>query len=259
MSAKPATVLHIEGRDVGITRPEKLLFPRDGITKGDVIRYFERVSRWMLPHLRGRPLAMQRFPGGIDGGGFFQKAAAKYYPEWIRTATVPKAGGTVTHVICDDAATLVYLANQACITPHIWLSQVDEPWQPDQMVFDLDPSTSDLSRVIRGAQLLQEILEGMDLPAYVKATGSRGLHVVVPLRRERNFDEVRAFVRQIAEMVVNRDPSAFTMEQSKKKRAGRVFIDTNRNACADGRCPIRDSRQGRSAGGRSARLGGAEK
>jgi bifunctional non-homologous end joining protein LigD len=232
MSAKPAEILHLHGHDVGITRPEKVLFPEDGITKGDLVRYFERVSSWMLPHLRGWPLAMQRFPDGIDGFGFFQKAAAKYYPDWIRKVTVPKAGGTVTHVICDDRATLAYLANQACLTPHIWLSQADKPRQPDRMVFDLDPPNAVFTGVIRGANLLREILERLELPAYIKATGSRGLHVVVPLHPDWDFDEVRAFARQAGEMVVNRDPSLFTMEQHKNKRGGRVFIDTNRNAYA---------------------------
>src|SRR5215469_15897700 len=123
MSAKAAEVLHVDGHDVNITRPEKILFPEDGITKGDLIRYYQRISPWMLPHLKDRPLAMQRFPDGIDQPGFFQKAIARYYPGWIRRVTVQKQGGAVTHVVCDDMATLVYLANQASVTPHIWLSR----------------------------------------------------------------------------------------------------------------------------------------
>ncbi len=232
MSAKPAETLHVDGHEIGITRPEKVLFPRDGITKGDVVRYYQRISQWMLPHITGRPIAMQRYPDGIGEPGFFQKAAAPYYPGWIPKVTVPKAGGTVRHVICNDAATLVYLANQACITPHVWLSQADELRLPDQMVFDLDPSTENFTAVIRAAHMLQDVLAEIELPAYVKATGSRGLHVVVPLERHADFDSVRGFARQIAAMVVNRDSTAFTMEQHKNKRRGRVFLDINRNAYA---------------------------
>jgi bifunctional non-homologous end joining protein LigD len=232
MSVKPAEILRVNGHDVGITRPEKVLFPEDGITKRDVIGYYERVSRWMLPHLKGRPVSMQRYPDGIDKPSFFQKAAAPYYPEWIPTVTVPKAGGSVRHVVCDDAATLVYLANQACLTPHVWLSRADKLRLPDQMIFDLDPSVEDVPALIRAAHALKELLVEIGLPPYVKATGSRGLHVVLPLERKEDFDSVRAIARQIAAMVVDRDPEAFTMEQSKNKRGGRVFIDTNRNAYA---------------------------
>jgi bifunctional non-homologous end joining protein LigD len=232
MSIKPVEILRVDGHEVNITRPEKVLFPEDGITKGDLIRYYQRISPWMLPHLEGRPLALQRFPDGIDKASFFQKAAAPYYPAWIKKATVPKAGGTVKHVVCDDMATLVYLANQACITPHIWLSRVDKRQFPDQMIFDLDPSTEDVGSVVDAALLLKDVLDDLELPGYIKATGSRGVHIGVPLDRAQDFDAVRAFARSVAEIIVARDPSRYTLEQYKSKRRGRVFIDTNRNAYA---------------------------
>jgi bifunctional non-homologous end joining protein LigD len=232
MSAKAAEVLHVDGHSVNITRPEKILFPEDGITKGDLIRYYQRMSPWMLPHLEGRPLAMQRFPDGIDQPGFFQKAAAAYFPAWIKKVTVQKAGGTVRHVVCDDAATLVYLANQACITPHIWLSRADQKNFPDEMIFDLDPSTDDFAAVIEAALALRRVLDDLELPVFIKTTGSRGLHVSVPLRPEQDFDSVRAFARRIAETVVSADPARYTLEQYKNKRHGRVFVDVNRNAYA---------------------------
>jgi bifunctional non-homologous end joining protein LigD len=232
MSVKPAEVLRVDGHEVDITRPEKVLFPEDGITKGDLIRYYQRIGPWMLPHLEGRPLALQRFPDGIDKPGFFQKAAAAYYPGWIKKVTVRKEGGTVKHIVCNDAATLVYLANQACITPHIWLSRVDRLQFPDQMIFDFDPSTEDFAAVIDGAMLLKGLLDDLELPAYLKATGSRGLHVAVPLNREQEFDAVRAFARKVAEIIVAQDPSRYTIEQYKSKRRGRVFIDVNRTAYA---------------------------
>jgi bifunctional non-homologous end joining protein LigD len=150
---------------------------------------------------------------------------------------VEKQGGTVRHVICDDAATLVYLANQACITPHVWLSRIDKPFYPDQLMFDLDPSSDDFRAVCRAALALRERLEQDDLEAFVKTTGSRGLHVLVPLNRRTGFDEVRAFARDIARELVESDPAHLTMEVRKNKRAGRIFIDTARNAYAQTAAP----------------------
>lgn len=217
---------------VEITRPAKVLFPEDGITKRDLIEYYRRIASWILPHLRDRPLALERYPDGIDEPGFFQKAAASYYPAWIRTVTVKKAGGTVRHVVCDDAATLVYLANQACVTPHVWLSRTDKLEHPDQMMFDLDPSEDGFEPVKAAAQSLKALLDDLGLPAYLKATGSRGLHVAVPLKRSERFDSVRAFARAVAGVVVSQEPGQWTLEQRKAMRRGRVFVDTNRNAYA---------------------------
>lgn len=228
----PAEALQSGGHHVKITRPGKILFPEDGITKGDLIRYYQRIGEWMLPYLEGRPLSLQRFPDGIQQPGFFQKAASPYYPSWIKRATVKKVGGTVRHVVCDDVSTLVYLANQACITLHTWLSRVDKPEFPDQMIFDLDPSTDDIQPVIEGAHSLKEVLDDLALPAYLRTTGSRGLHVTVPLGRKQDFDTVREFARKVAEIVVARNPHQYTLEQYKNKRGDRVFVDINRNAYA---------------------------
>jgi bifunctional non-homologous end joining protein LigD len=153
--AEQASIRRIGRQEVKITRPQKVLFPDDGISKGDLIEYYERVSRWMLPHLKQRALAMQRYPEGIDKPAIFQKEAGFYFPEWIEKVTVKKAGGTVTHVVCNNAAILAYLANQACITPHIWLSRVDKLNYPDQMVFDLDPSGTDFSIVKSAAPVAE--------------------------------------------------------------------------------------------------------
>jgi bifunctional non-homologous end joining protein LigD len=182
--------------------------------------------------MRGRPLAMERYPDGIGQPSFFHKAVPSYYPDWIKTVTVKKAAGTVTHVVCDDKATLVFLANQACITPHIWLSRIDKLHHPDQMVFDLDPSGDDFGLVKSTAQDLSALLDELGLPAYVKTTGSKGLHVVVPLKREEDFDSVRAFAKRLAAIVVDDDPEHRTLEQRTNRRRGRVFLDTNRNAYA---------------------------
>jgi len=186
----------------------------------------------MLPHLRDRPLTLERYPNGIKTKRFFQKEVSSYFPQWIRRVTVKKVGGTVTHVVCNDTATLVYLANQACITPHIFLSRTDKLDIPDQLVFDLDPPGDDFDVVRSTATEFKQLLDELQLPAFLKTTGSRGLHVVVPLQRRENYDAVRAFGREVAAIVVSRAPRERTMEQLKANRGGRIFIDTNRNGYA---------------------------
>jgi len=217
---------------VTITHPGKILFPDDGVTKEELVNYYRRVATWMLPHMRGRPVAMERYPDGIDKPGFFQKDASPYFPDWIRTATVKKTRGVVRHVVCDDAATLVYLANQACVTPHVWLSGVGKLTCPDQMVFDLDPADDRFDMVKSTAEALKALLDDVGLPAFIKTTGSRGLHVAVPLRPTEEFDLVRGFARALATVVVGQAPRQRTLELSKSQRRGRVFVDTNRNAYA---------------------------
>lgn len=227
-----AALVRVGRHQVGITRPEKVLFPEDGITKGDLIEYYTRIAPRILPHLRNRPLTLERYPDGIHNQRFFQKEVSSYFPKWIRRVTVKKVGGTVTHVVCNDIATVVYLANQACVTPHIFLSRIDKLDVPDQMVFDLDPQGEDFEPVRSTARAFKEVLDDLELPAYLKTTGSRGLHVVVPLQRREGFDSVRNFARDLARIVVSQAPEERTMEPRKANRGGRVFIDTNRNAYA---------------------------
>jgi len=224
--------MRVATRDVKLTRPQKVLFPDDGITKGEIVEYYRRIAGWILPQLHDRPLTLERYPDGIQGPRIIQKSASAYFPKWIQTATVAKIGGKVRHVVCEDEATLVYLANLACITPHIWLSRIDKLDYPDQMVFDLDPSGTEFAPVVATAKATRELMEEIGLPAYVKTTGSRGLHVVVPLERRENFESVRAFSREVAELLVKQNPEQRTLEQRKNKRGERVFIDINRNAYA---------------------------
>ena len=225
-------VIKVDRREIEVSRPEKLLFPDDGITKGDLIEYYARIAPRMLPHLRDRPLTLERYPNGITSKRFFQKEVSSYFPKWIRTVTVPKAGGSVTHVVCNDTATLVYLANQACITPHIFLSRINKLDVPDQLVIDLDPQGEDFEVVRATAVAFKQLLDELQLPAFLKTTGSRGLHIVIPLQRREEFDSVRAFSRDLASIIVSQDPRTRTMEQLKANRGNRVFIDTNRNAYA---------------------------
>ncbi|MER7540814.1 non-homologous end-joining DNA ligase [Streptomyces sp. NPDC097704] len=222
--------IHVSGRTVEIKRAEKELFPDDGITKADLADYYHRVGTRILPHLRGRPLMLERHPDGIDDGRFMQKDTPAYFPDWIHRSELPKEDGTVTYPVCDDLATLLYLAGQACITPHRWLSKTDRPDHPDRLVFDLDPPGEDFEPVRHTATLLHEVLDELELPAALMTTGSRGLHILVPLDRRAPFDTVRAFARDVAELLADRHPEQLTTAARKQTRRGRLYLDIQRNA-----------------------------
>lgn len=220
-----------------VSRPEKVLFPDDGITKGDLAAYYQHVARTMLRHVKGRPISMQRFPDGIAKRGFFHKEVPDHFPAWITRVEVPKKGGTVTHALACDSRALVYLADQACITPHVWLSRADKLEQPDRLVFDLDPSDGRFADVRRAARAIGELVRNLGLSPFAMTTGSRGLHVWVPLRREAGFDEVRRFARDLARVMVDRHPDALTLEARKQNRGDRILIDVMRNGYAQTAVP----------------------
>lgn len=232
MSPSKTLGLEVGGRAVEVSSPAKVLFPKEGLTKADLAGYYARIAGTMLPHLEGRPISMHRFPDGIDGEAFFQKDAPDYFPDWIRTEKVEKEDGSLDMVIAEEPATLVYLASQACITPHVWLSRVDRPQRPDRLIFDLDPSDDDFGPVRDSARRMRDLLESTGLVPFVMTTGSRGLHVTVPLDRSADFDVVRGFARRCAELLASRRPEELTIEQRKAKRGGRIYIDTMRNAYA---------------------------
>ncbi|MFI1422059.1 non-homologous end-joining DNA ligase [Streptomyces sp. NPDC020731] len=223
-------------RPVEIHRPGKVLFPGGGdageYTKGDLVDYHRAVAPFMLPHLRGRPLMLDRRPDGIDGPTFMQKNTPDGYPDWITRAEVAKEGGTVTHTVCDDTATLLYLVDQASITLHRWLSRTARIDRPDRLVFDLDPSGDDFETVREAARLLGELLDELDLPSALMTTGSRGLHVIVPLTGDHDFDDVRAFAREAADTLAAAHPDRLTTAARKKDRGDRLYLDVQRNAYA---------------------------
>lgn len=218
-------------RTVKIPRPDKLLFGAE-ITKLDLARHYEAVAPVMLPHVVDRPLTLERYPDGIDGERIMQQRAGKYFPAWIARTVVPKKGGSVEHVRATDPASLVYLAGQACITLHAWLSRRDRLERPDRLILDLDPSVDDPASIRRAARLIGDLLRELGLTPWPMATGSRGYHVVVPLQRRQSFDDVRAFARAVAAVAADRDPKLFTTEQRKANRGGRVLIDVMRNGYA---------------------------
>jgi bifunctional non-homologous end joining protein LigD len=218
-------------RTVEISRPDKVLFG-SGITKADLANYYEQVSEAMLPHLADRPLNYERFPDGIDAQRIFQQHASGHFPDWIRRVSVPARNGTVEHVVASNPATLVYLAGQACIVFHRWLSRSDSLDRPDVLVIDLDPSVHEPREIRRAALTFGSLLRELGLEPWAMTTGSRGYHVVVPLQRRADFDAVRAFARDLAELAAAREPKTFTNEQRKAKREDKILIDIQRNGYA---------------------------
>jgi bifunctional non-homologous end joining protein LigD len=217
---------------VELSHPGKVLFPADGVTKGDLVQYYLAVAGRMLPLIAERPVTMIRYPDGIAAHPILQKNAPDYFPDWITRAEVAKQGGSVHHVICDKRATLAYLANQACIELHVFLSRLGSLDRPDQLIFDLDPPDDEqFAGVRRAALVLRELLESdLGLTAYVKTTGGKGLHVHVPLDAAQDFDAVRQLARQAGGVLAARAPDLVSTEQRKDKRGGLIYADAMRNA-----------------------------
>ncbi|MDX1613130.1 MAG: non-homologous end-joining DNA ligase [Candidatus Promineifilaceae bacterium] len=226
--------IEVDGQEITLSNLDKLFYPDEAITKGDVIDYYHRIAPVMVPHMTERPLNMQRFPDGIEGYGFYQKEVPDYFPDWISRVDVEvKEDNThQTQVVCDRAATLVYLADQACLTPHIWLSRSHHLHRPDRLVFDLDPpeGSDDFDPLRQAARRLHELLAQLGLPPYLMTTGSQGLHVVAPLEEQDSFDAVRDFCRDLADLLARRAPEELTTAPRKEKREGRLFLDYLRNA-----------------------------
>jgi len=214
---------------VEISKPDKVLFPDDGITKLDLARYYSDVAEHMLRHVRGRPVNMERFPNGIAEKGFYEKKRPSHFPAWFSSVTVQTSEGTQEQVVIEDARSLVYLAQQACISPHTWLSKADALDNPVEVVIDLDPTVPDLAAVRRAVRMTRDLLDELGLTPFLKTTGSRGYHVVVPLRPEADYDSVREFAVGVATVLIDRDPGLFTLEHRKVDRGDRVYLDVWRN------------------------------
>jgi bifunctional non-homologous end joining protein LigD len=212
-------------REVNVSSPDKVLFPEPGLTKADLAEYYAAVAKWSIPHLRDRPLNLNVYPQGINGKGFFQQHASDHFPDWVDRVEVPKRGGKVVHVMANRAETLVYLAGQNAVTLHGWPSRADRLDRPDRMVFDLDPPEGDFAAARTAALALGDLLRELGLEPFAMTTGSKGLHVVVPLQRRQEHPAVRSFARGVAEALIEREPELVTLEWYKDKRGGRILID----------------------------------
>ena len=217
-----------------ITHPEKVLFPDSGITKGELCAYYAAVAPLMLPHVSGRPVTMERYPAGIDKKGFIQKDVVKGFPAWLERVEVEKRndkdGETTHYPLVGDARSLIWLANQNSITPHVWTSRVPRLQRPDLCVFDLDPPGDDPEALRAGALAVRDLLEELRLPSFVKTSGSKGFHILVPLDGEGDYELTWRFAHGAGAVLVKRHPALFTQEFIKADRGGRILIDTGRNA-----------------------------
>jgi bifunctional non-homologous end joining protein LigD len=234
VTAKRAGAVTVSGISVELSNTGKVFFPDAGITKGELVDYYRDMAGRVLPYLRDRPLVMARYPDGISGERIVQKNVPRYFPSWVTRTTVQKQDGVLQQVVCDKPATLVYLANQACVEMHAFLSKTSALDRADQLVFDLDPPGEDgFGDACHLALRLRGLLEDeLRLTAFVKTTGGKGLHVHVPLNARDDFDTVRRFARQASGVLAAREPGRLTTQQRKDDRGGLVYADVMRNAYA---------------------------
>jgi bifunctional non-homologous end joining protein LigD len=206
-----------------------VLFPEDGISKGDLAAYYEAVADVMLPHIENRPVTMERYPAGIGTKGFWQKDVSKGFPSWLQRVEVPKKDGVVHHPLVTDLESLLWITNQNTVTPHVWVSRAPDLMHPDVTVFDLDPS-QDNQEMLRAACVgLRDLLDELGLPCWIKTTGSKGFHIVLSLDGSANMGEAAGFAHGVGRLLVERYPKELTLEFHKKDRAGRILVDTGRN------------------------------
>ena len=222
----------IEGRSFALSRLDKVLWPQDGYTKGELINYYVEVAPYILPHLKGRPMVFTRYPDGIEKQSFYQKNAPPSLPEWVNTFTYYSSDSKrdINFILVEESATLVWLANQACIEMHPWLSCTTSVDYPDFVVFDLDPSPGNSFEQIRTIALLtRRVLNELGLRSYIKTSGSQGLHVYVPVDNEYSYEEIRDFGHSVAEIICTMQPDIATIERTVRKRGAKIYVDYLQN------------------------------
>jgi len=220
-------------KTVELSSPGRVLFPEDGVTKGDLFEYYREIAPALLPHLRDRPFTMKRYREGMKGQPFFQKQAPKGMPKWIPTRqfrTWPREGGSrlVDFPLVNSTEALLWMVQMHCIDLNAWYSRVDKPHRPDFVLFDLDPPDGGFELAIEVAQLIRELLDELDLPGYVKTSGADGIHVVAPITRRSTFEQTYAFAEKASRLLERRHPGKVTTEWLKKKRQG-VLVDHRQN------------------------------
>jgi bifunctional non-homologous end joining protein LigD len=225
--------LAVTARTVNLSSPDRVLFPEDGVTKGDVFDYYRAVGATLVPHLRERPFTMKRYPHGIYGEVFFQKQAPKHLPDWIPTrrfTTHPREGGSrlVDFALVNSAEAVLFMVQNNCIDMNAWYSRVDKPHRPDFVLFDLDPPEGEFELAIEVAHLINDLLDEVELPGYVKTSGADGIHVVAPITRRSTFEQTYQFAERASRLLERRHPGKLTTQWLKKKRQG-VLVDHRQN------------------------------
>ncbi len=230
MAAKAKRLeLEVDGRELSISNPDKVLFPADGITKAEMVRYYRRIAPLLVRHSPGRPVALHRFPDGIGQGGFFQKQVGTHFPDWIPRVELTTRDGSTEFVVIQDEATIVYLAGQGVLVFHTLFSRAKAAQRPVEVMVDLDPTTTDRGPIRAAAGRLRELFTARGYTPRVKTSGSRGLHVVVDVDLP-DFPAARGLALEVSEQLVAEEPDEFTLEFYKDKRGDRLLLDINRNA-----------------------------
>ncbi len=227
------THIKANGHSIEITNTDKQMFPGDNISKEDLAEYYSQMAEHIIPLTRNRPMMLHRYPDGIEGSNFYQKQTADYYPRWLKEikVKVKKEDEDSQQMLnCDSRAALVYIANQGCITPHTWLSKRNKLNFPDKMIYDLDPPENRFDLVQQAAKDFKKFFDKLKLKSYVMTTGSKGMHLVLPLDRKADFEQTRQFAKDAANLLAKQNPGDYTVETLKKKRKGRLFLDYLRNA-----------------------------
>lgn len=230
-SETPSTSPSEERGRVPFTNLQKVFWPEDGYTKGDLINFYRAVSPWLLPYLKDRPLVLTRYPDGIHGKNFFQKDAPGFAPGWVRTERTwsEHAQREIDYFVCDSEDMLLYLANLGTIPLHIWSSRIEKLANPDWTILDLDPKGAPFSHVVRVAREIHSLCEEIELPAYIKTSGSSGLHVLIPLGGQCSYEESRSFAELVSRVVVQSLPEIATVARAISSRGGRVYLDFLQN------------------------------
>ncbi|PKM77954.1 MAG: DNA polymerase domain-containing protein [Firmicutes bacterium HGW-Firmicutes-15] len=225
-----STTIAIEGREIQLTNLDRILWPEQGYTKHDLVEYYGAVFSFISPHLRQRPLVFTRYPNGIKEASFYQKNAPQYLPEWIRTFAWAGSKGIKHYVLVEAQADLIWLANQACIEIHPWMSQTFTIENPDYIVFDLDPSEQNtFEEIVSVARLLKDLMGKLGLDVYLKTSGSKGLHIYLPIVPRYSYSQVRSFAQMIAQLICNVVPDIATIQRSLQHRGKRIYVDYLQN------------------------------
>jgi bifunctional non-homologous end joining protein LigD len=229
--AAPRQVVTVGGRELSLSNLDKVLYPETGTTKGEVIEYYARIAPTMLPHLAGRALTFHRFPNGVEQKGFFEKRCAKHRPEWVATALGPgDHNGTIEYCVIEEPASLVWAANMAALELHAPMALAEDLETPRMVVFDLDPGPpAAIRECARTALAIRDVLAAVDLEAWPKSSGSKGLQLYVPVNTPCTHDEAASFALAVGQLLEKQDPSSVLTSMTKAERKGKVFVDWSQN------------------------------